>query len=202
MSTQLEQLRIQAESCTKCDLANSRTKVVFGVGDPNAELMVIGEAPGFYEDQEGEPFVGKAGNLLTVLLGEIGLTRDEVYIANVLKCRPPNNRDPKQFEIDQCKPFLTAQLDEISPRVILSLGNFATRFLLKTDVGISHLRGHEFLYRDGVVIPTYHPSAVLRQSGLTLAEARADFVLAKAALSTSRGLGPGPFAQPTSEPLT
>ncbi|MCB0974949.1 MAG: uracil-DNA glycosylase [Actinobacteria bacterium] len=183
--SQLDQIRKQAEACTRCDLSISRTKVVFGTGDPDAALMVIGEAPGFHEDQEGEPFVGKAGNLLTTLLSEIGLGRDDVYIANVLKCRPPNNRDPQPIEISKCEPFLSAQLDEVAPKVIMSLGNFATRYLLDTDVGISQLRGHEFLYRDGVVIPTYHPSAVLRQGGLALAQARADFVLAKAALNRS-----------------
>ncbi|MEY3360871.1 MAG: hypothetical protein RL531_590, partial [Actinomycetota bacterium] len=149
---------------------------VFGSGDPDAALMFVGEGPGEQEDLSGEPFVGRAGRLLTSLIGEIGLTRDEVYIANVVKCRPPGNRNPAPEEIAACAPFLEGQLDLVAPRVVVTLGNFATRSLLDTKVGITKLRGRVFPYRDGVLIPVLHPSAVLRNGAAALAQARADFV--------------------------
>lgn len=178
-----------ALACTKCPLAETRTQVVFGVGDPNADLLFVGEGPGEQEDLTGEPFVGRAGKLLTGLIEGIGLTRDEVYIANVVKCRPPGNRDPLPHEIESCRPYLEAQVEFIDPRLIVTLGNFATKLLLATKEGITKLRGQEFPYRDGaVLIPTLHPSAVLRGGGPALAQARADFVVIKRALArvTSR----------------
>ncbi|HEX4776558.1 MAG TPA: uracil-DNA glycosylase, partial [Acidimicrobiia bacterium] len=169
-------------ACTRCALANGRTQVVFGTGDPDADLMFVGEGPGAEEDRQGVPFVGRAGQLLTKLIADIGMTRDDVYIANVVKCRPPGNRDPQPVEIDSCRPWLTAQLGFVRPRVVVTLGNFATKLLLDTKEGITRLRGREFPFGDASLVPTLHPSAVLRSGGTALAQARADFVVAKRAL--------------------
>lgn len=179
----LADLERRALGCTRCPLSETRTQVVFGTGDPHAELMFVGEAPGYHEDQQGEPFVGAAGNLLTRMIGEIGLSRAQVYIANVLKCRPPGNRDPEPVEIATCRPFLDGQLEAIDPAVVVALGNFAARLLLDTREGITRLRGREYPWRGrSVLIPTYHPAAVLRNRGESLAQMRADFVLVKRAL--------------------
>ena len=177
-----------ASGCTKCPLAATRTQVVFGVGDRHADLVFVGEGPGAEEDRQGIPFVGRAGQLLTRLIEGIGLGRDEVYICNVVKCRPPGNRDPLPPEIDACRPYLEAQLDFLEPRVVVTLGNFATKLLLDTKVGITKLRGQEHPFRAGraVLIPTLHPAAVLRTGGTALAQARADFVLVKRALARPR----------------
>ena len=181
------ELEQTALACTMCPLAETRTQVVFGVGDPTADLMFVGEAPGEQEDRDGIPFVGRAGRLLTSLIEGIGLERSSVYIANVVKCRPPGNRDPLAPEIEQCRPFLEAQLAFIDPAVVVTLGNFATKLLLDTKEGITKLRGREFPYRDhAVIIPTFHPSAVLRNGGAALAQARADFVRVKRALEQAR----------------
>jgi len=180
-----EELERAALTCTRCPLATQgRTQVVFGTGDPAADLMFVGEGPGQEEDRQGVPFVGRAGQLLTRLVEGIGLTRDDVYIANVVKCRPPGNRDPLPVEIETCRPFLEGQLDFIDPRVVVTLGNFATKLLLQTKEGITKLRGREFPFREhAVLIPTLHPAAVLRNGGAALADARADFVKAKRALA-------------------
>ena len=168
--TSFDALRDAALVCTACGLAETRTQVVFGVGDPHARLLFVGEGPGEQEDLQGEPFVGRAGQLLTRLIEGIGLTRDDVYIANVVKCRPPGNRDPLPVEIATCRPYLEAQLGFISPAVVVTLGNFATKLLLETKEGITKLRGREFPFRDGaVLIPALHPSAVLRSGGGALA---------------------------------
>ena len=180
-------LEQEASGCTRCPLAETRNQVVFGVGDPHADLMFVGEGPGAEEDRQGVPFVGRAGQLLTTLIEGIGLTRDQVYIANVVKCRPPGNRDPQPLEIETCRPFLEAQLGFIEPSVVVTLGNFATKLLLDTKVGITKLRGSEYPQDSGVVIiPTLHPSAVLRTGGVHLANVRADFVLMKRALHRAR----------------
>jgi uracil-DNA glycosylase len=151
------------DDCSRCKLHTlGRKQIVFGVGNPNADLMFVGEAPGADEDIQGEPFVGKAGQLLTKIIEAIGLTREDVYIANVIKCRPPNNRNPEPDEVDQCEPFLFRQIDTIKPKVIVALGKFAAQCLLKTDTPISRLRGQEFNYRDAVLIPTFHPAYLLR----------------------------------------
>jgi DNA polymerase len=181
-------LRTDALACTKCPLAETRTQVVFGSGDPHAALMFVGEGPGAEEDRQGLPFVGRAGRLLTRLIADVGLTRDDVYIANVVKCRPPGNRDPEPLEIAACRPYLEAQLGFVAPRVVVTLGNFATKLLLDTKEGITRLRGREFPYGDGgpgspVVVPTLHPAAVLRGGGTALAQTRADFVVAKRVLA-------------------
>jgi DNA polymerase len=182
-----EELEREALGCQKCPLAERRTQVVFGVGDPAADLLFVGEGPGEQEDLQGIPFVGRAGQLLTRLVEGIGLTREDVYIANVVKCRPPGNRDPLPTEIDACRPYLEAQLGFIDPAVVVTLGNFATKLLLDTKEGITKLRGREFPFRDrAVLIPALHPSAVLRNGGAALAQARADFVLVKRVLAQGR----------------
>jgi uracil-DNA glycosylase family 4 len=179
-----EELERHALACTKCPLATQgRSQVVFGDGNPHADLVFVGEGPGAEEDRQGIPFVGRAGQLLTHLIEGIGLRRPEVYIANVVKCRPPGNRDPLPDEIGSCRPYLEAQLAFIEPKVVVSLGNFATKLLLDTKEGITKLRGREFPFGSGaVLIPTLHPAAVLRGGGTTLAQTRADFVLVKRAL--------------------
>jgi DNA polymerase len=135
---------------------------VFGVGNPNADLMFVGEAPGADEDVQGEPFVGRAGQLLTKIIEAIGLKREDVYIANVIKCRPPGNRNPEPDEVEQCEPFLFGQIDTVKPKVIVALGKFAAQCLLRTNDPITRIRGREFKYRDAVLIPTYHPAYLLR----------------------------------------
>ena len=192
MFASFEVLEREALACTKCPLAETRTQVVFGAGDPHADLMFVGEGPGEQEDLQGIPFVGRAGKLLTSLIEGIGLDRDAVYIANVVKCRPPGNRDPLPLEIETCRPYLEAQVAFIDPKVVVTLGNVATKLLLGTKEGITKLRGQQFPYRTGsmperpegsVLVPTLHPSAVLRNGGTALAQARADFVVAKRLLS-------------------
>lgn len=149
--------------CTRCKLHTlGRTQVVFGVGNPDAGLMFVGEAPGADEDVQGVPFVGRAGQLLTKIIEAIELTRDEVYIANVIKCRPPQNRNPEPDEVDTCEPFLFAQVDIIRPKVIVALGTFAARALLRTTDPISRLRGRVFDYRGSKLVPTFHPAYLLR----------------------------------------
>ena len=149
--------------CSRCKLHTlGRRQIVFGVGNPSADLMFVGEAPGADEDIQGEPFVGRAGQLLTKIIEAIGLTRGDVYIANVIKCRPPGNRNPEPDEVEKCEPFLFRQIDTIKPKVIVALGKFAAQCLLKTETPISRLRGQEFAYRDAILIPTFHPAYLLR----------------------------------------
>ncbi|MGA7097435.1 MAG: uracil-DNA glycosylase [Acidimicrobiia bacterium] len=187
----LSHLRETALVCTRCALSETRTQVVFGVGDPEAGLMLVGEAPGKNEDLQGEPFVGAAGRLLDTLLGEIGISRDEVYIANVLKCRPPGNRDPRTEEIDECKGYLREQIRLISPIVVVTLGNFATKLLLRTDVGITRMRGRRYPWWLGsTLIPTFHPAAALRSGDRVTDQMRADFALVKAVLDEGRPIQP------------
>ena len=149
--------------CSRCKLHTlGRKQVVFGVGNPNADLMFVGEAPGADEDIQGEPFVGRAGQLLTKIIEAIGLKREDVYIANVIKCRPPGNRNPEPDEVEQCEPFLFRQIDTVKPKVIVALGKFAAQCLLRTNDPITRIRGREFTYRDAILIPTYHPAYLLR----------------------------------------
>jgi uracil-DNA glycosylase family 4 len=149
--------------CQRCKLhALGRTQVVFGVGNPEADLMFVGEAPGADEDLQGEPFVGSSGQLLTKIIEAIGLTRQQVYIANVIKCRPPGNRNPEPDEVERCEPFLFRQIDSIKPTVIVALGKFAAQSLLRTADPITRIRGREYAYRDAVLMPTYHPAYLLR----------------------------------------
>jgi DNA polymerase len=178
--TTLEQLRQTALTCTRCPLAEGRTQVVFGVGNPGAELLFVGEGPGREEDLAGEPFVGRSGKLLDRLVAEeIGVTRAECYIANVVKCRPPDNRNPAPNEIEACRPYLEEQIRLINPAVVVTLGNFATQLLLERTEGIRRLRGEVYRYGPGHLVPTYHPAYVLRAGGEAMAEMRADLVRAK-----------------------
>jgi uracil-DNA glycosylase len=184
---QLALVREGALGCTRCPLAAGRTQVVFGVGNPSADLMFVGEGPGREEDLKGEPFVGRSGKLLDLLMRqEIGIERAECYIANVVKCRPPGNRDPLPAEIEACRPYLEEQLDLVAPKVVVTLGNFATKTLLDTAEGIRRLRGRVYPFRGVHLVPTYHPAAALRGGGEVVAEMRADFVRAKALLRTPR----------------
>ena len=158
----LEEIRDDLGDCTRCRLHGGRTKLVFGVGSPTADLVFVGEAPGRDEDRQGIPFVGRAGQLLTRIIAAIGLSREEVYIANVIKCRPPNNRNPEADEVATCERFLFRQLDVIRPRVVVALGGFAIRTLLHTDEAVSRLRGRVFDYRGAKLVPTFHPAFLLR----------------------------------------
>jgi uracil-DNA glycosylase family 4 len=179
----LQELETLALVCTQCGLAETRTQVVFGVGDPEARLMFVGEAPGKNEDLQGEPFVGAAGKLLDSLLEEIDLRRSEVYIANVLKCRPPGNRDPRPDEIDACKGYLREQIRLVAPEVVMTLGNFATKLLLNTEVGITRLRGQAYpWWLDAVLVPTFHPAAALRSGDRVTSQMREDFALVRSIL--------------------
>ncbi|MEE9297494.1 MAG: uracil-DNA glycosylase [Acidimicrobiia bacterium] len=181
-AVELELLAAEAAGCTKCGLSESRTQVVFGVGAFDADVMFVGEAPGRNEDLQGEPFVGAAGKLLDRLLGEIGLERDDVYIANVIKCRPPGNRDPRPDEIDSCKGYLRTQVTLVDPRVVVTLGNFATKLLLKRNVGITRLRGQVYPWWRRHVVPTFHPAAALRGGDRITEQMRQDFALVAAIL--------------------
>ncbi len=176
----LADLAQEAAGCTRCPLSAHRTRVVFGVGDPHADLMFVGEAPGHDEDLQGEPFVGRSGKLLDrLVLEELGVDRSRFYIANVVKCRPPDNRDPKPDEIATCRPYLDAQLAAIAPAVVVTLGNFATKLLLETDLGITKVRGRAYPKDGWHLVPTYHPAAALRSGGVVVAEMRADLIRAK-----------------------
>jgi len=185
----LDQLRVDALGCTRCPLAAGRTQVVFGVGDPHASLLLVGEGPGQQEDLCGEPFVGRSGQLLdTLVRQELGLDRSRCYIANVVKCRPPGNRDPKPEEIAACTPYLQEQMRLVAPKVVVTLGNFATRALLGTAEGIGRVRGRSYPFGSAWLVPTYHPAAALRGGSEIVAAMRADLVRAKALLADD---GPG-----------
>jgi DNA polymerase len=161
-AVQLQQIRDDIGDCKRCKLCSGRTKIVFGVGSPKAELVFIGEGPGADEDRTGEPFVGAAGQLLTKMIQAMGLTREQVYICNVVKCRPPGNRDPEPDEIAACEGFLKAQVAAIKPKVVVTLGKFAAQTLLKTDRPISRMRGQWHTYEGIRLMPTFHPSYLLR----------------------------------------
>src|SRR3954452_14880533 len=161
----LAAVRTEIGDCTRCKLHTlGRRQIVFGVGNPEANLMFVGEAPGRDEDEQGIPFVGRAGQLLTKIIEAMGLARDDVYIANVIKCRPPQNRNPEPDEVETCEPFLFRQIDVIKPKVIVTLGKFAAQSLLRTDTPISQLRGRQFDYRGAKLVPTFHPAYVLRNN--------------------------------------
>lgn len=199
--TRFELLRDEALGCMRCRLANGRTQVVFGAGDPSSDVVVIGEAPGNNEDLMGEPFVGRSGKLLDRLLAEeLGRDRSSVYITNVVKCRPEGNRDPLADEVAACRPYLVEQLDLIRPRVVVTLGNFASKLVLQTTTGITRLRGrvHEYPGRSGegqpVVVPTYHPAAALRGAASVEADMRADLQLVGAVLHSPGQVPPQTLA--------
>ena len=155
-------LSAEAHDCTKCRLAGTRKNVVFGVGNPNADLMFIGEAPGRDEDEKGEPFVGRAGQLLTDIIKAMKLTRDDVYIANVIKCRPPENRNPEPDEMDACRPFIRRQVELIQPKVIVTLGRFGLQSLTGKSYSVSAVRGQWLEYEGIKLMPTWHPAYLLR----------------------------------------
>ena len=202
MTRTLAEVAVEAAGCTKCGLATGRTQVVFGVGNADADVMFIGEAPGFHEDKQGEPFVGAAGQLLTRMLEEVlGVAREGVYIANVIKCRPPGNRDPQEDEIESCTPWLVEQVSLIQPRVIVTLGNFATKFVLQTAQGITRMRGRAYPWHGRTVVPTFHPAAILRgggESSRQFLEFRDDFDLIRETLAT---MPETPEAKTESQPV-
>ena len=182
----------EVQACTLCPLHETRTRVVFGAGDANADLMFVGEAPGAEEDRQGLPFVGRAGGLLNELLAGIGLSRDDVFIANILKSRPPGNRDPRPEEIEACWPYLERQIQLIEPLVIATLGNFATKKLTGSPVGITRVRGtpqsHDLAGRRVTVFPLLHPAAALRTPSL-VETCRGDFETLASLLAEPRGEG-------------
>lgn len=176
----LDQLKIQASTCVKCSLSQTRTNSVFSRGNPKARIMFIGEAPGKNEDLEGKPFVGRSGQLLDKLIKqEMIMEPEQCYVANVVKCRPPDNRDPKPEEVQSCFGYLEGQLNWVQPSVIVTLGNWASRTLLETNQGITQIRGKLYPFGSSILIPTYHPAAALRGRGEVLAQMRSDFAKAK-----------------------
>jgi DNA polymerase len=183
--TSLTLLTEEARSCVRCKLSDlGRTQVVVGMGDASADLMFVGEGPGAEEDRQGLPFVGRSGRLLDqLLLEELGVTRDCVYITNVVKCRPPHNRDPEADEIASCNPWLEQQLELVDPKVIVTLGKFASQLLLGTKDGITKIRGAAYPYGQRMLVPTVHPAYVLRGGGGPMAQMRADLVRAKQLLA-------------------
>ena len=197
----LEGYAAATASCTRCRLAQGRTQVVFGAGDPHADLMFVGEAPGFHEDKQGVPFVGQAGKLLDKLLAGIGITRDDVFVANVLKCRPPGNRDPQQDEIESCEPHLFRQIELIEPKVIATLGNFATKLLSGRPLGITRVHGQEqeltIAGRSVLLYPIYHPAAALYTPAM-LKVLEADFARLPELLGS--GAQPAAVAEPELDP--
>jgi len=194
----------EASVCTKCPLSATRNKVVFGAGNADADLMFVGEAPGAEEDRQGLPFVGRAGGLLNELLAGIGLAREDVMIANVLKCRPPGNRDPQPEEIETCRPYLARQVDLIQPRVIATLGNFATKLLSASPTGITKVRGtpqlRELGSRTVFLLPLFHPAAALRTPAMA-ETLRADFATIPGLLAQDpMGLAPPSAADDEDRP--
>jgi DNA polymerase len=193
----------ETSSCTRCVLAGGRTQVVFGAGSPNADLMFVGEAPGFHEDQQGIPFVGQAGKLLDKLLGSIGLERSDVYIANVLKCRPPGNRDPMPEEIAACEPHLFRQIELIQPSVVATLGNFATKLLSSKPLGITRVHGQPQEVALGasrvLLYPLYHPAAALYTPSM-LEVLKQDFARIPALFEQVEPSSPGPQPPVAAQP--
>jgi len=198
----LEAYGAATASCTRCRLAQGRTQVVFGAGNPRADLMFVGEAPGFHEDKQGVPFVGQAGKLLDGLLAGVQLRREDVYIANVLKCRPPGNRDPQPDEIEACEPHLFRQIELIEPKVIATLGNFATKLLSGRPLGITRVHGQEqeltIAGRGVLLYPLYHPAAALYTPAM-LKVLESDF--ARLPELMGRGSRPAALAEPVPEPV-
>jgi DNA polymerase len=191
----LEELRSIALVCTACPLHETRTNVVFGAGAADAEVMIVGEGPGQQEDEQGLPFVGRSGQLLDTLLREIGLERSEVYIANVVKCRPPRNRDPREDEIDACKGYLRRQIQLIDPAVVVTLGNFSTKLLLRTSTGITRMRGTAYEWWGRFLVPTFHPAAALRGGESVTNDIRTDLGIVRDILDGRIS----PSAEPTVE---
>lgn len=201
----LRELESIASVCTDCSLSEGRTNVVFSSGSADASLMVVGEGPGRQEDEQGIPFVGRSGQLLARLLGEIGLDRGDVYIANVVKCRPPHNRDPGQDEIDACKPYLRRQIELVDPAVVVTVGNFSSKLLLGTTTGITRLRGTAYEWWGRYLVPTFHPAAALRGGDSVTNQIRADLAVVRDIIDgripseIEVGAGPEPESEITPE---
>lgn len=201
----LRELESIASVCTDCSLSEGRTNVVFSSGSADASLMVVGEGPGRQEDEQGIPFVGRSGQLLARLLGEIGLDRGDVYIANVVKCRPPHNRDPRQDEIDACKPYLRRQIELVDPAVVVTVGNFSSKLLLGTTTGITRLRGTAYEWWGRYLVPTFHPAAALRGGDSVTNQIRADLAVVRDIIDgripseIEVGAGPEPESEITPE---
>lgn len=200
----LDELAVVASTCTLCGLHETRTNVVFGAGNARADVMIVGEAPGQQEDEQGVPFVGRSGQLLDTLLWEIGIARSDVYIANVVKCRPPRNRDPRSDEIDACKPYLRRQIELIEPLAVVTLGNFSTKLLLRTTTGITRMRGTAYEWWGRYLVPTFHPAAALRGGERVTNDIRADLALVRAIidgrLAGTETTEAGTAETPSSEP--
>lgn len=187
MTASLDTIAARVRVCTQCELHRMRTNAVPGHGNPDAEVMFIGEGPGWHEDRQGLPFVGAAGQFLNEMLQSIGLSRDEVFITNIVKCRPPGNRDPDPAEIEACAPYLDRQLELVDPLVVVSLGAFATRYLLGRPVGVTRVRGRRFRWRnDATLVPTLHPAAVLRGGASKMKDARDDFAVIRSTIDKAR----------------
>lgn len=193
----IDELALVARACTGCSLSDGRTNVVFGSGSVSADVMVVGEGPGQQEDEQGVPFVGRSGQLLATLLAEVGLERDDVYIANVVKCRPPRNRDPRPDEIDACKPYLRRQIELIDPSVVITLGNFSTKLLLRTTTGITRLRGVAYEWWGRYLVPTFHPAAALRGGERVTNDIRSDLRLVRSIIDGRISPGDEPQTQDT-----
>ena len=200
VEARLAELASEASSCTACRLCEDRTQAVFADGSDFADLMFIGEGPGQNEDIQGLPFVGRAGQLSNELLAHVDLKRDDIYIANVVKCRPPKNRDPRPDEIDSCKHFLADQIRLVDPKVVMTMGNFSTKLLLKTETGITKMRGNVIPWWGRVVIPTFHPAAALRNGPKMVDTVKGDFELAVATIAS--GSHPLPEHPPDGEGIS
>ena len=207
MPTELEAVAAEAAGCTRCRLHQSRTQVVFGQGDPHADLMFVGEAPGFHEDRQGLPFVGPSGQLLNRLLEGIGLRRQDAYICNVVKSRPPRNRDPQPDEIAACRPWLDDQIRLVDPKVVVTLGNFAAKTLLETTTGITRLRGRTYPFQGRVLLPTFHPAAAPHAQGRRTAgpsplqAMEDDFRVLAGLLAERSSAAPSPEVQTAPDPV-
>lgn len=178
----IDELEAVASVCTMCRLSETRNTVVFASGLPSADVMVIGEGPGQQEDEQGVPFVGRSGQLLMQLLAEQGIARDDVYIANVVKCRPPHNRDPRPDEIDACKPYLRRQIQLVDPKVVVTVGNFSSKLLLNTTAGITQTRGQSYKWWGRYLVPTFHPAAALRGGQRVTDDIRNDIAIVRSLL--------------------
>ena len=178
----IDALAAMASVCTSCRLSETRQSVVFAAGSPDADVMVVGEGPGRQEDEQGVPFVGRSGQLLMRLLAEQDIARDDVYIANVVKCRPPSNRDPRPDEIDACKPYLRRQIQLVDPKVVITVGNFSSKLLLNTTIGITKIRGQSYAWWGRYLVPTFHPAAALRGGQRVADDIRSDIAIVRSLL--------------------
>lgn len=198
----LDELSSIAAGCERCTLCETRTNVVFASGANDADVMIVGEGPGQQEDEQGIPFVGRSGQLLIKLLAEVGFERNDVYIANVVKCRPPRNRDPRHDEIDACKPYLRRQIELVDPKVVMTLGNFSSKLLLGTTTGITLLRGQAYEWWGRHLVPTFHPAAALRGGEKVTNDIRKDVAIVRMLVDGRIEDGPEPEAHSVRPPDT